>query len=306
MTNKITRREFIKTSFALGALAGLSNLALSEVLGEKNNPYPDLSVVLGGRAETNVRKAIELLGGMKRFVSRGDIVVVKPNIGWDRTPQQAANTDPGLVAEIVRMCLEAGARKVKVFDRSCNAAVRCYDRSGIAKAASQAGAEVSFVIEGGFSKTGFPQGVAIKNWEMYKPALEADLLINVPIAKHHGLGGLTLGMKNLMGIMGGDRGKIHWKLDDSLVDLANFVRPKLTVLDATRILLRNGPQGGNLRDVKKLDTVIAGTGMATVDAYGTTLFDLGPQDLSCIVKANKLGLGEIDLTKLNIQRMSLA
>jgi uncharacterized protein (DUF362 family) len=306
MKDKFTRRQFIKGSLATVVMANLSNLAGAEVLARVISPYPDLAVARNGEPEAITRKAIELLGGMKRFVCNGDIVVVKPNIGWDRTPSQAANTNPKVVAEIVRMCLESGAKKVKVFDNSCNAAIRCYDRSEIMKVARDAGAEVSYMIEAGFSKMAFPQGKTIKSWEMYKPALEADLLINVPIAKHHSLAGLTLGMKNLMGIMGGNRGKIHWNLDDSLVDLANFVRPKLTILDATRILLRNGPQGGDPKDVKKLDTVIAGVSIATVDAYGTTLFNLKPQDLSCIVKANKFGLGEIDLKRVDIRTVSLA
>ncbi|MCJ7508315.1 MAG: DUF362 domain-containing protein, partial [candidate division Zixibacteria bacterium] len=263
--NRFTRRQFIQSSIATLALAGLSELPRSKVLADMLNPYPNLAVVTDGGPAAITRKVMELLGGMKRFVSKGDIVVVKPNIGWDRTPEQGANTNPEVVAEIVKMCLEAGAKKVRVFDNSCNTAIRCYDRSGIMKAASRAGAEVSYMIEAGFSKVNFPQGEALKSWEIYKPALEADLLINVPIAKHHDFAGLTLGMKNLMGVMGGNRGKIHWNLDNSLVDLANFIKPRLTILDATRILLRNGPQGGDPKDVRKLDTIIAGTEIATVD-----------------------------------------
>lgn len=304
--DKVTRRQFIKSSLAVGVLANLPNLAFSEALADILKSYPDLAVATDVEPEANTRKAVELLGGMKRFIGRGDIVVVKPNIGWDRTVEQAADTNPKVVAEVIKMCLEAGARKVKVFDNTCNAAIRCYDKSGIMKAASEAGAEVSYTVKAGFSEMKFPQGEVIKSWEMYKPALEADLLINVPIAKHHGLARLTLGMKNLMGIMGGNRGKIHWNLDDSLADLANFVRPKLTILDATRILLKNGPQGGNLKDVKRLDTIIAGVDIATVDAYGTTLFGMKPQGLGCIVKGNKFGLGEIDLNKVNIEKVSLA
>jgi uncharacterized protein (DUF362 family) len=151
----------------------------------------------------------------------------------------------------------------------------------------------------------FPQGEVLKKWYMYKPAIEADVLINVPIAKHHGLSKLTLGMKNLMGIMGGDRGKIHWNIDDNLADLANFVRPKLTILDAYRILVKNGPQGGSLKDVRETKTIIAGKNIATVDAYGATLFDMKPTDLGYVVKANKFGLGEIDLNKVNIKKVRL-
>jgi uncharacterized protein (DUF362 family) len=307
MKQKITRRDFIKGSVGAAFLFGLSNFSWAEVFGPfpKEESFPDLAVVTNGIPALMTRKAMELLGGMKEFVSKGDIVVVKPNIGWDKNPQQAADTNPEVVAEVVKMCLECGARKVKVFDRSCNTASRCYENSGIKKAAEEAGAEVSYVVDAGFSKMTFPQGEALKEWYMYKPAIEADVLINVPIAKHHGLSKLTLGMKNLMGIMGGDRGKIHWKIDDNLADLANFVRPKLTILDAYRILINNGPQGGNLRDVKEIKTIIAGKNIATVDAYGTTLFDMKPTDLGCVVKANKFGLGEIDLAKVNIKKASL-
>jgi uncharacterized protein (DUF362 family) len=306
--NLITRRDFIKGSVGTAFLLGLPNFSWAEVFEasiEKEKNFPDLAVVTNGAPGPMTRKAMELLGGMKQFVSKGDIVVVKPNIGWDRDPEQAADTNPEVVAEVVRMCLECGAKKVKVFDRPCNTASRCYENSGIKKAAEEAGAEVSFVVDVGFSKMKFPQGEALKEWYMYKPAIEADVFINVPIAKNHGLSKLTLGMKNLMGIMGGDRGKIHWKIDDNLADLANFVRPELTILDAYRILVRNGPQGGSLKDVKETKTIIAGKDIATVDAYGTTLFDMKPTDLGCVVKANKFGLGEIDLNKVNVKKVTL-
>jgi uncharacterized protein (DUF362 family) len=303
----ITRRNFIKSSVGTAFILTLPNFGLAEVFGQsgEEESLPDLAVVTNGTPALMTRKAMELLGGMKKFVSKGDIVVVKPNIGWDRNPQQAANTNPEVVAEVVKMCLECGAKKVKVFDRPCNTPSRCYENSGIKKAASEAGAEVSYVVDGGFSMMKFPQGQVLKKWYMYKPAIEADVLINVPIAKHHGLPKLTLGMKNLMGIMGGDRGEIHWNIDDNLADLANFVRPELTILDAYRILVRNGPQGGSLKDVIEKKTIIAGKSIATVDAYGATLFGMKPTDLGFVVKANKLGLGEIDLNKVNIKKVVL-
>jgi len=308
---KITRREFVKDSIGIATLMGLSlrnpmAIFAQEKEETEKEKIPDLAVATNGSPAELTRTAINLLGGMKRFVSRGDIVVVKPNIGWDRNPEQAANTNPEVVVEIVRLCLESGAKKVKVFDRPCNTPSRCYENSGIRKAASKAGAEVSYVVDAGFVNTKFPNGLKLKSWYLYKPALECDLLINVPIAKHHNLPRLTLGMKNLMGIMGGDRGQIHWNIDENLADLSNFIRPKLTVLDAVRILIKNGPQGGNLKDVKKIDTVIAGEKIATVDAYGATLFGLKPPDLSSVVIGNKLGLGEIDLDKIYIKRVSLS
>jgi uncharacterized protein (DUF362 family) len=303
----ITRRDFIKSSVGTAFILSLSNFGLAEVFGQpiEEESFPDLAVVTNGTPALMTRKAMELLGGMKKFVSKGDIVVVKPNIGWDRNPEQAADTNPEVVAEVVKMCLECGAKKVKVFDRTCNNPSRCYENSGIKKSASEAGAEVSYVVDTGFSMMKFPQGEVLKKWYMYKPAIEADVLINVPIAKHHGLPKLTLGMKNLMGIMGGDRGEIHWNIDDNLADLANFVRPELTILDAYRILVRNGPQGGSLKDVIEKKTIIAGKNIATVDAYGATLFNMKPTDLGYVVKGNKFGLGEIDLNKVNIKKIAL-
>jgi uncharacterized protein (DUF362 family) len=305
---KITRREFIKDSIGASAFLSVSFLGLPKVLGEVPAPTSplDLAVISNGKPGIMVRKSIELLGGIKKFVSRGDIVVVKPNIGWDRNPEQAANTNPEVVAEIIKLCLEAGAKKVKIFDRSCNTASRCYKNSGIEKAAKEAGAEVTNTVESGFVWMRFPKGETLKSWVMYKPAMEADVLINVPIAKQHGLSRVTLGMKNLMGIMGQDRGEIHQNFDAKIADVANFVRPQLTILDAVRILTNNGPMGGSLKDVKNLNTIIAGTDIATMDAYGATLFNIEPEELPFIVNANKLGLGEINLEKLNIKKVSLS
>jgi uncharacterized protein (DUF362 family) len=304
----ITRRDFIKsTAFTtLGLTLGINSFDFVSAFAQEKKELPDLAVVADGSPAELTRKAIDLIGGMKRFVSKDDIVVVKPNIGWDRNPEQAADTNPEVVAEVVKLCLEAGAKKVKVFDRPCNTASRCYSRSGIKKAASEAGAEVSYVVDSGFVKTKLPEGVELESWWLYKPALDADVLINIPIAKHHGLTRLTLGMKNLMGIMGGNRGQIHWHIDQKLADLANYVRPDLTILDAVRILIRNGPQGGNLNDVKKIDTIIAGQNIATVDAYGATLFNIKPTDLESVKIGNKLGLGEIDLDKIRIKKLSLS
>jgi uncharacterized protein (DUF362 family) len=308
MYNKITRRDFIRASLGTAVSLTIPNLGFPELLAQTLDDkqiIPDLAVVTDGDPASLTRQVVEILGGMSRFVSQGDVVVVKPNIGWDRSPEQAADTNPQVVAEVVKMCLESGAKKVRVFDRPCNTATRCYENSGIKKAASEAGAEVSYVVDAGFSDMKFPEGETLKHWPMYKPALEADVLINVPIAKNHGLTYLTMGIKNLMGIMGGDRGKIHWNIDDKLADVANFVRPQLTILDAYRILVKNGPQGGSLKDVREKKTVVAGTQLITVDSYGATLFGIKPEGLEHIVKSSKFGLGEIDLDKVTIKKMSL-
>ncbi len=296
------RRRFLKTT--AGAAAALAASAAAPSLFAAAPTPPDLAVAHGGSPEKVTRAAVEALGGMRRFVSKGDVVVVKPNIGWDRTPEQAADTNPLVVATLVALCLEAGAKKVKVFDRTCNDARRCYEQSGIAPAARQAGAEVSFVDDRRFKEVAI-RGEAIQSWPLYQDLLEADKVINVPIAKHHGLSGLTLGLKNWMGIMGGSRGRIHQNIHQSLVDLATVVKPCLTVLDAVRVLTAHGPQGGSLDDVKSLDTVAAGTDVVAVDAFGATLMGRVPSDIGYIAKAARHGLGSMDLAKLSVKRVDL-
>lgn len=292
------RREFVE-ALGAGVLAAAGGGSLAAAPAAR----PDILVAHGSQAPALVRAALEGIGGMKRFVSRGDVVVIKPNMGWDRTPEQAATTNPQVVAALVALCFEAGARKVKVFDRTCNDPRRCYVQSGIEAAARAAGAEVSHIDERKFREVPIPGGVAIRSWPLYLEALEADKLINVPIAKHHGLSKLTLGLKNWMGIMGGNRGQIHQKLDDALVDLATVVKPTLTVIDAVRILTAHGPQGGSLSDVKKLDLVAAGTDPVALDAWGATLFGRTGADLAFVVKGAQRGLGVMDLDRLRIQKV---
>ena len=227
---------------------------------------PEMVVVQGNDPGPATRKAIAELGGIHRFISPGDVVVIKPNVGWDRTPEQAANTNPLVVAEVSRLCREAGARRVIVTDVTINEARLCFARSGIAEAARSAGAEVVFPGEGRFRQVDL-HGEVLRSWPVLQPFLSADKLINIPIAKHHSLSGVTLGMKNWYGILGGPRHQLHQRIHESLVDLAAFVRPTLTVIDAYRILMRNGPGGGNLADVALTKTVVAGTDPVALDAY---------------------------------------
>jgi len=293
------RREFIKNAALLGA--GLA--AMPAWAGNASAADGPLVVkAQGGSPARLVRSAVAALGGMSAFVSKGQTVVVKPNIGWDRVPEQAGNTNPEVVAAVVRLCYEAGAKKVKVFDRPVNDPRRCYVQSGIESAARAAGAEVSFMDDRKFKDMAI-NGLALKTWPLYSEIFEADKVINVPIAKHHGLAKLTLSMKNWMGMMGGSRRMIHQKLDESLVDLAMKAKPCLTVLDAVRILTDNGPQGGDLKDVKKLDTVIAGVDQVAIDAYGATLFGMKGSDLGYVRLAAEHGFGVMDLGKLGIKKI---
>jgi len=261
---------------------------------------PDLAVAAGPVPSRTTTAAIQALGGMRRFVRTGDVVVVKPNIGWDRSPEQAADTNPEVVATVVTLCLEAGAKRVKVFDHPLNDARRCYSRSGIAEAARRAGAEVSYVDSSKFKEMRI-QGEALKSWPIYTEVIEADKLINVPIAKHHGLSRLTMGLKNWMGAIGGRRSLLHQEIDLALADLAMFFKPHLVVLDAMRTLVANGPQGGSPQDVRNTKTVVAGVDQVAVDSYGATLFGLKGEDLGYLRHAHARGLGQLDYRRLRMK-----
>jgi uncharacterized protein (DUF362 family) len=260
--------------------------------------WPQLSVVQGGEPRALVQRALEDLGGMRRFVGRQDVVVIKPNIAWDRTPEQAANTNPEAVAEVVRQCLQAGAKRVIVTDVSCNEPRRCFHRSGIQDAALAAGAEVILPDPSLFREVDMG-GVVLKTWPVFTPFLEADKIINMPIAKHHVLTGATLGMKNWYGILGGERNRLHQQIHQSLVDLANFMLPTVTLLDCYRILLRNGPTGGNLEDVATKKTMVAGTDPVAIDAYAAKAYwNLDPEHMPYLHMAQARGLGSVEFEKL--------
>lgn len=263
-----------------------------------NPALPELAIVEGEDPAQLARQALDELGGMNRFVSRGDVVLVKPNIGWDRTPEQAANTNPDVVAEIVRKCLQSGAKRVIVTDVSCNEARRCFQRSGIAAAAQAAGAEVILPDPSRFKEVDL-QGEVLTRWQVFDAFLEVDKVINVPIAKHHTLTGTTLGMKNWYGILGGSRNQLHQRIHESLVDLADFMRPTLTIVDCYRILLRNGPTGGNLQDVLLKKTLVASTDPVAIDAYvAKSFWNLDANSLPYLTMAAKRGLGTVEFEKL--------
>lgn len=302
----LDRRTFLGRLAALGFVTlgpfGPPLFRLDQARAEESGPKP-LSVAQGGEPSALVRQAVEKLGGMSRFVRPGSRVVVKPNIGWDRTPEEAANTHPAVVSELCRMAREAGAAEVRVFDRTCNDGRRTYERSGVRAAVEgldDRAVRLEHVRDEWFEVVDLASAQRLTRWPLYRPALEADVLINVPVVKHHGLTGLTAGMKNLMGIMGGNRGRVHQDIDENLVDLNLAVRSHLVVADATRILLRNGPQGGGTDGVRVANRVAACTDVVTADAWAAREFGVDPLGVGHIRRAHERGLGVADLSRVRV------
>jgi uncharacterized protein (DUF362 family) len=299
--SKLTRREILKL-FLAGAGAALAPWPLKDLVSAATPAPPDLVISKGTSPAQITEAAIRALGGMSRFVSRGDVVLVKPNMAWDRKPELAATTNPEVVATLVRLSLEAGAKEVKVFDNTLEDPRRAYVSSGIMAAAKGAGAQVSYIEERKFRKMDL-KGEVLKSWEVYQEAMEVDKIINCPILKQHTTARLTIGMKNLMGLIGGERERLHWHLEQAIVDLAAFFKPTLVVLDAIRILTANGPQGGSLKYVKQLNTVAASRDQVAIDAIGAKLFGIRPAEMAHLSIAAKRGLGRMDLTKLRIKEV---
>ena len=266
---------------------------------------PQMVVSQGEDPRQLVRSTVQELGGIRRFIARGDVVVIKPNVAWDRTPGQAANTNPLVVAEMIRLCQEAGAARVIVTDVSTNEPRRCFQRSGIAEAAHSEGAQVILPEERLFREVDLG-GAVLGSWPVLQPFLVADKIINLPIAKHHSLTGATLGLKNWYGILGGQRHRLHQQIHESLADLASFIRPTLTIIDAYRVLMRNGPTGGNLEDVELKKTVIGGTDPVALDAYvAKAYWDLTVARLPYLKLASERGLGTVEFETLRTRFVSL-
>jgi uncharacterized protein (DUF362 family) len=264
---------------------------------------PDLAVAHGGEPEPMVRLALSAFGGMEHFVPRGANVIIKPNICTALPYQYAATTNPWVVGTLVKMCYEVGASKVRVMDYPFgSSAQEGYKRSGIREQVEAAGGEMAYMTPlFRYVKTPIPQGGDLKAIEVFDEILKADVLINVPIAKDHGSTRLTLAMKNLMGVVL-DRNTMHVNLGQRIADLASLVRPQLNVVDAVRILVANGPTGGgDLNNVKKMDTLIVSPDIVAADSYATGLFGMQPDDIAYIRAGAAMGLGRMDLQSLKIQ-----
>ena len=258
---------------------------------------PPMVIARGKDPAVNVKAALIKMGGMAQFISKGDVVLVKPNIGWDRRAAQAANTNPLVVGAVVKACVEAGAKRVIVTDHPVNDPARCFTRSGIKDATLAAGGKVEIPGDRRFHMVNIPGKLG--RWPVFEPFITATKIINVPIAKHHSLTTATLGMKNWYGILGGRRNQLHQRIDDSVAELAALMRPTLTVMDATRLLMRNGPTGGSLADVKQEDAIALSLDPVAADAWGAKLLGADPQKLAWLGLGQKKKLGVVDFESLN-------
>ncbi len=305
MGDDLTRREFLKRAAALGvAAAGLGELAGLDDVADAAAVGPTIAVASKKSPDGLVRAAVDALGGMGRFVKRGNVVLVKPNIGWACRPAQAATTNPAVVAEVVRLCKQAGAREVKVMDHPVERAdALLLNMTGIADAVEKAGGRTSLASSPAvYEKVILRKGKALRSADVMRDLMRADVFINVPIAKVHNSTTLTLGIKNLLGVVS-DRGAFHnsSSLDQALADLASQIRPHLTILDAVRILLTNGPKGPGRTEDRNI--VVAGTDPVAVDAYGASLFRMNASQIGHIRLAGAAGLGEIDLKRIKIKNV---
>jgi uncharacterized protein (DUF362 family) len=253
---------------------------------------PQLVVVRGKDPVQNVRAALERIGGLQQFITHDDTVLIKPNAAWERTPFQGATTSPEVVAEVVRRCRDAGAREVIVAECPVDDATRCMERSGILKAASEAGAKVILPAQASYVDVKIPGKLG--TWPVLEPFATATKIINVPIAKHHGGARVTAGMKNWIGITDKRRKLFHASLDDSIASLAALMRPTLTLVDATRVLMRNGPRGGNLDDVRTTNALALSTDPVAIDCWATELLEAHIEDVKYLKLAADRRLGHLD------------
>lgn len=294
------RRTFVKNGLLVS-----SALALPMLLPGQNKPGgPLLAQVQGESPYEIAKRAIAAIGGMDKIVSRTDVVMVKPNIGWNRTVEQAACTNPEVLRAVIELAFAAGAKKVIVMDNTCHKAEDCYERSGIAAMAKKAGAEVRFCDENRLVSHDF-HGEYVGKWPVFRDFLEVDKFINVPILKHHGSAGLTIAMKNLYGIVGGNRGKLHGDMGENIADLAKGFTSHLVLVDAFRVLMRNGPVGGRLSDVELRKTVIASTSIMHADVAAAALFGSDPRQVEFLQAAFNRKMGEIEPAKIAMQTISI-
>lgn len=309
------RRDFINKSAAAAAFTGAAlTVPFNSLWATPLSPFPsspllpfDLVAVKGGEPEVMFDQAIEALGGMQNFVKKGQKVVIKPNIGWDVSPERAGNTNPKLVKRVIEHCLQAGAKEVYVFDNTCDKWDKCYANSGIEQAVKEAGGKMApGNTENYYQTVEIPGGVKLKTTKVHELILNSDVFINMPVLKSHSSARLTIAMKNLMGVVW-DRGYWHRNdLNQCIADYATYVKkPTLNIVDAYRVMMKNGPRGVSEADVSLMKSLIVSPDMVAADAAATKLFGITPDDVPYIGIAESMGVGSAALDKLNVKRIIL-
>ncbi|WP_297327969.1 DUF362 domain-containing protein [uncultured Bacteroides sp.] len=309
------RRDFLKTLAVAGAAVTVQHSEAMDVLAQTftnaGGGKADLVAVMGGEPDMMFRRAIEEMGGMKAFIKPGQKVVVKPNIGWDKIPSLAGNTNPKLVTEIIKQCFAAGAKEVTVFDHTCDDWQKCYKNSGIEAAAKAAGAKVMPAhLESYYRTVSLPQGKKLKSTKVHEAILNSDVWINVPILKNHGGANLTISMKNHMGIVW-DRGFFHQNdLQQCIADICTLQKKAvLNVVDAYRVMKTNGPRGRSESDVVLTKGLFISKDIVAVDTAAAKFFnqvrDMPLDTVSHLANGEALKIGTMDLDKLNIKRIKI-
>ena len=309
----MNRRDFFKKSLIAGSAAGAFLLfnSSNKIFSQSNNFTKtagnyDLVAIKGGMPDIMFDQGIKMFGGMNKIIKKGQTVVVKPNIGWNRSPEYGANTNPKLIQRIIEHCYDAGAKKVYVFDHSCDFWEYTYKNSGIESATKNANAiVVPADSEGHYQSVSVGAGKTLKKTKVHEIMLEADILINVPVLKSHGGARLTIAMKNLMGVVW-DRGYYHsMGLQQCIADFCSYRKPDLNIVDAYNVMLRNGPRGRSIEDVVNMKYQLISTDIVAVDAAASKIFGLEPDDIPHIKIGNDMKLGTMNLDKLNIKRMTI-
>ena len=259
-----------------------------------------LCIVKGSDRVKTVNKALELLGGIERFIRPGDTVLIKPNVAFATPAILGATADPELIGQVVRLCFNRGqAKQVLVTDNPINDPVSCFQLSGIGKAATEAGAKVVMPKPHLFRLTTLEAGRLIRNWPiLYGPFEKADKVIGISPVKDHHRSGASMTMKNWYGTLGGRRNIFHQDINTIISEVATMVRPTFVILDGTQVMMTNGPTGGSLADLRKANTMIVSTDMTAADSFGASLLDLSVTDLPYLAKGQAAGVGVTDYKKL--------
>jgi uncharacterized protein (DUF362 family) len=309
----VTRRESIKNLLKAAGCLTLAGAATwsSELARNGRASAVPAGFMVEAIGETEgydikqlTRKTFEAAGGISKFISKGDVVVIKPNVSWARSPEMAASTNPSVLEAVIELCQEAGAKKVRIADNTIHDARRCFALTGVGMVAKNTGADLVFP-RSSLMRPMKLQGNRLDIWPVFVPLVEADKVINLPVAKHHSLTVLTLGMKNWIGAVGGRRNKLHQDIHMTIVDLAQFFKPTLTLIDGIRIMTRNGPSGGSISDVSQKNTLVLSDDPVAADAKAALLFGRKPEHIGFIKLGQKWGLGTYDFQKLAQKKVTL-